>query len=52
MFARFSRDMLYNNLTPKQLRTKYKGGLDQMEFIFESLDDTGLINSLKNMPKP
>ena len=52
MFARFSRDMLYSNLTPKQMKAKYKGGLDQMEFIFESLDDTGLIQSLKNMPKP
>jgi|TARA_R100000458_G_scaffold44574_1_gene42655 hypothetical protein len=52
MFARFSRDMMYSNLTPKQLKAKYKGGLDQMEFIFESLDDTGLIDSLKNMPKP
>ena len=51
MFARFSRDMMYSNLTPKQLKAKYKGPLDQMEFIFESLDDTGLIDSLKNMPK-
>ena len=52
MFARFSRDMLYSNLTPKQMKAKYKGGLDQMEIIFESIDDTGLIDSLKNMPKP
>ena len=52
MFARFTRDMLYSNLTPKQMKTKYKGGFDQMEFIFESLDDTGLFDSLKNMPKP
>ena len=51
MFARFSRDMMYSNLTPKQMKAKYKGPLDQMEFIFESLDDTGLIDSLKNMPK-
>ena len=52
MFARFSRDMLYSNLTPKQMKAKYKGGLDQMEIIFESIDDTGLIDNLKNMPKP
>ena len=52
MFARYTRDILYSNLTPKQLKAKYKGPLDQMEMIFESLDDTGLINSLKNMPKP
>ena len=52
MFARFTRDMLYSNLTPKQLKSKYKGPLDQMEMIFESIDETGLIDSLKNMPKP
>ena len=52
MFARFTRDMLYSNLSPKQLKTKYKGSLDQMEFIFKSVDDTGLIDNLKNMPKP
>ena len=52
MFARYTRDMLYSNLTPKQLRNKYKGPLDQMEIIFESIDETGLIDSLKNMPKP
>jgi hypothetical protein len=52
MFARYTRDILYSNLTPKQLKAKYKGPLDQMEMIFESLDDTGLIDSLKNTPKP
>ena len=52
MFARFTRDMIYSNLSPKQLKTKYKGSLDQMEFIFKSVDDTGLIDNLKNMPKP
>ena len=52
MFARFSRDMLYSNLSPKQMKSKYKGSLDQMEFIFKSIDDTGLIDNLKNMPKP
>ena len=52
MFARFTRDMLYSNLTPKQMKAKYKGPLDQMEILFESIDDTGLIDSLKNMPKP
>ena len=53
MFARYTRDILYSNLTPKQLRTRYKGrNLDQMEFIFKSVDDTGLIDNLKNMPKP
>ena len=52
MFARFTRDMLYSNLSPKQMKTKYKGSLDQMEFIFKSVDDTGLIDNLKNMPKP
>ena len=52
MFARFTRDMLYSNLTPKQMKAKYKGPLEQMEIIFESIDETGLIDSLKNMPKP
>ena len=52
MFARYSRDLLYSNLTPKQMKAKYKGPLEQMEMIFESLDDTGLIDSLKNTPKP
>ena len=52
MFARFTRDMLYSNLSPKQMKTKYKGSLDQMEFIFKSVDDTGLIDNLKTMPKP
>ena len=52
MFARYTRDLLYSNLTPKQMKAKYKGPLDQMEIIFESIDETGLIDSLKNMPKP
>ena len=51
-FARYTRDLLYSNLTPKQMRAKYKGRLDQMTMVFEGLDDTGLIESLKKMPKP
>tara|TARA_A100001035_G_scaffold272668_1_gene262247 strand:- start:87 stop:1556 length:1470 start_codon:yes stop_codon:yes gene_type:complete len=52
MFARYSRDILYSNLTPKQMKAKYKGPLEQMEIIFKSLDKEGVIDSLKNMPKP
>ncbi len=52
MFARFTRDMLYSNLSPKQMRGKFKGSMDQLEIIFENIDKTGVLDSIKNLPKP
>ena len=52
MFARFTRDMIYSNLTPKQMRAKFKGSMDQMEILFENIDKTGLLDNIKDLPKP
>lgn len=52
MFTRFSRDMMYSNLTPKQMKTKYKGSLDQMEILYQRFDTEGVFDPIKNMPKP
>ena len=53
MFARYTRDILYSDLTPKQLRTRYKGkNLDQLEMIFNDISESSIIDSLKKMPKP
>ena len=52
MFARFSRDMMYSKLTPRQMKTKYKGDYGQMEMLYKRFDTEGVFNNIKDMPEP
>ena len=52
MFARFSRDMMYSKLTPRQMKTKYKGDYGQMEILYKRFDTEGLFDNIKDMPEP
>ena len=44
--------MMYSKLTPRQMKTKYKGDYGQMEMLYKRFDTEGVFNNIKDMPEP